>query len=400
MNRSGLLLGRASDCDVPLDFAEVSRRHAEITFDGSALVIRDLSSTNGTYVNGRRISACSLHDGSVIRIGTWLGVTDSLTEAELGCWCAEVSPGLWGGTVLQRALEPLRAVAQSNLPIVLVGDTGTGKERFAAAIHRLSERSGALHAVNCAAMPTALAESQLFGHERGAFTGAETKTHGHFRAADRGTLFLDELQDLPLSLQAKVLRAVELKIVTPLGGTRSFEYDARIVVASQRPLSELVTAGRFRPDLAMRLSGLTVLIPSLEQRRSDVPSLFAYFLREHASGGLVTASAKFYERLCLYGWPGNVRELELLARRMLALHRLQVLSISELPDEYAPVASGDDSATPYFATRDEEDRHLLKQAIGQTGGNLKRAAKLSNLSRARAYRLLGKRSTAEEDKSE
>jgi two-component system response regulator GlrR len=305
-----------------------------------------------------------------------------------------------GGSRLQRELAPLRAVARSDLPVVLVGATGTGKERFASAIHHWSERTGPLHAVNCAALPVALAESELFGHERGAFTGADLKTRGHFRAADGGTLFLDELQELPSSLQAKVLRAVELKHVTPLGDSRSVAYDSRIVVASQRPLSELVAEGRFRADLAMRLSGITIAISRLEQRRVDVPSLFDHFLREHASGSIPVTTGKFFERLCLHTWPGNIRELELLARRMLALHAHKTLSLSELPDEFSPVIDQDDPTRLGFQSRDEEDLHVLNAALARTGGNVKRAAELANLSRARAYRLLGKRPTPEQPASE
>jgi DNA-binding NtrC family response regulator len=285
------------------------------------------------------------------------------------------------------------------LPVVLFGETGTGKERFAAALHYFSQRTGPLHAVNCAALPESLAESELFGHERGAFTGAELKTRGHFRAAEGGTLFLDELQELSAPLQSKVLRAVELKQVTPLGESRSFAYDARIVVASQRPLSDLVAAGQLRQDLAMRLSGLTVSIPSLAKRRSDIPTLFAHFLRENASGPAPSVSGKFYERLCLHGWPGNIRELELLARRMLALHGKNPLSLNELPENFM-ASNGEEPAAFGFETRDEEDRHRLQTALKQTGGNLKKAAELVNLSRARAYRVLGKQPAPDQGEGE
>jgi DNA-binding NtrC family response regulator len=183
--------------------------------------------------------------------------------------------------------------------------------------------------------------------------------------------------------------------VTPLGDSRSFSYDARIVVASQRPLSELVTAGRLRADLAMRFGGLTVAIPSLAQRRADIPTLFAHFLRENASGCVPSVSSKFYERLCVYEWPGNIRELELLARRMLALHGQSSLSVNELPETLAaPSPSYGQELS--FETRDEEDLHRLQTALKQTGGNLKKAAALVSLSRARAYRLLGKQPSAEE----
>ena len=202
-----------------------------------------MDSTNGVHLDGNRIRRCALRNGSLVRLGAWLGAVEALATGESELWCEDLAPGLLGGVGLNRVLSPLCAVAQSDLPIVLVGATGTGKERFAAAVHHFSQRSGPLHSVNCAALPAALAESELFGHERGSFTGAELKTRGHFRAAEGGTLFLDELQELSSSLQAKLLRAVEMKQVTPLGDTRSFGFDARIVVASQQPLNELVASG-------------------------------------------------------------------------------------------------------------------------------------------------------------
>lgn len=399
LGSSRVLLGRDSSCDVHLDFSEVSRRHAELRFDGSALVIHDLGSTNGTYVDGRRVQTTAIRLGSLIRVGAWLGIVEGLSEGELSLQRGALSPGLIGGVLLNRALGALKAVAPSALPVVLVGATGTGKERFASALHRFSGRGGPFHAVNCAALPSALAESELFGHEKGAFTGAEAKTRGHFRAADNGTLLLDEVQELPLNLQAKILRAVELKEVTPLGESRTFSFDARIVVATQRPLLELVAAGRFRDDLAMRLSGLTVSIPALAQRRADIPTLFHHFLIEHSSGQCPSVSTKVYERLCLHDWPGNVRELELMARRMLTLHSAHTFTVDDLPPGFGALPEIEREASLTFVSRDDEDRHNLDIAMRETGGNVKRAAELARLSRARAYRLLGKRTTDNEEHS-
>lgn len=392
-----VVLGRGADCDCPLDYGEVSRRHAELAHEGPVPVLRDLGSTNGSYLDGRRVGSAALREGSVVRLGTWLAVVEALAPDELSSRFAELAPGMMGNARLVRTLAPVRAAATSSLPVVLSGETGTGKERFAAAIHHMSRRSGVLHAINCAALPAGLAESELFGHERGAFTGAEHKTRGHFRAAEGGTLFLDELQELPLRMQAKVLRAIELKQITPLGDSRAVSFDARIVVACQRPLMELVAEGRFREDLAMRVSGLTVSIPPLRERRAEIPSLFEHFLREHASGVFPSPTAKFYERLCLYSWPGNVRELELMARRMLALHGQTTLTELELPEQFALSSEND---LPTAQTRDEADRRLLNDALKRTGGNMKQAAGLANVSRARAYRLFGKRADAGGNASE
>ena len=175
----------------------------------------------------------------------------------------EIGPGLWGGGALQAALAPLRQAAASDLPIVLEGETGCGKEVVTRTLHRWSGRSGPLVAVNCAALPEGLAEGELFGYRRGAFTGAERASVGYFRGADAGTLLLDEVSDLPLVLQAKLLRVLEERAVQPLGETRPVPIDVRVVVAGQQPLMEVMRAGRFRADLLARLDGLTVRLPPL-----------------------------------------------------------------------------------------------------------------------------------------
>ncbi|HVR19316.1 MAG TPA: sigma 54-interacting transcriptional regulator, partial [Polyangiaceae bacterium] len=302
----------------------------------------------------------------------------------------ELAPGLWGGPRLARSLAPAKRASASDLPIVLVGATGTGKERFAQAVHHFSGRTGRFHALNCAALPEALAEAELFGYQKGAFTNAERAYPGQLRAADGGTLFFDEIGDLPLAIQAKLLRALESKQVLPLGETRSMPFDARVVAATQRPLDELVLDGSFRSDLAARLQGLIVTIPTLTERRRDIPALFHEFLREHSGGRPPPVSTRLYERLCLYDWPRNVRELELLARQLLFVHGLEPrLRRSHLPEQFKALVPLDgETVHEGFANRDEYDFHRLTQALEDTGGNLTLAAKRGGISRQRAYRLM------------
>ena len=201
-----LVIGREEGCLVHLPGSDVSRRHAVLrkVDTGSGIEVVDLDSRNGVHINGRRVSSAQLRRGDVVRLGGWLGV---VSEGP-GAW-KEIAPGLWGGATLQAALVPLQRAAASDLPIILEGETGTGKEVVTRSLHLWSGRSGPLVAVNCAALPEALAEGELFGYRRGAFTGADKPSQGFFRSAEGGTLLLDEVTDLPLPLQAKLLRVLE-----------------------------------------------------------------------------------------------------------------------------------------------------------------------------------------------
>lgn len=387
-------VGRGDDCAFRTPTAGVSRHHFEVYREGPIYALRDLRSTNGTWINGRRVELSALSPGMLIRAGDWLGIVEMEPVGHSERGVEELSPGLFGGPALKRVIEPLKRAAPSNIPIVLVGATGTGKERFARAAHHFSGREGAFHAVNCAALPNALAEGELFGYQKGAFTGAERTHGGQFRAAHGGTLFLDEVAEMPLALQAKLLRAVELGEVLPLGETRSVPFDARLVVACQLPLEELVAQGRFREDLAARLAGLTVQLPPLRERKADVPGLFAQFLREHSGGRPPQVSTRLYERLCLHEWPSNVRELSLLARQLLAVHGLEpTLRRSHLPERLQDPEADSSETNALEAARHEEGRRdydlrRLKAAIQESGGNVSLAAERSGISRQRAYRLM------------
>jgi transcriptional regulator with PAS, ATPase and Fis domain len=248
-------------------------------------------------------------------------------------------------------------------------------------------------ALNCGALPEHLAEAELFGYRRGAFTGAERASLGHFRAAHGGTLFLDEMPELSLPLQAKLLRVVEEQRVTGLGETSSVAVDVRIVSASQVVCAELVTAGRLREDLAARLTGIEQRLPSLSARRSDIGLLFAHFLNLHSGGRSPEVEPKLVEALCLHDWPQNVRELETLTRRLLALHghesRLALQHLgSELSRLVESRAARTESGKP--VARADYDLARIQRALGENGGNVKAAADALGISRQRVYRLLGK----------
>jgi transcriptional regulator with AAA-type ATPase domain len=392
-----LAIGRDAGATVRLDGNGVSRWHAELYRQGPLYVLRDLASTNGTWLGGRRVGHAPVAPGNVIRIGEWVGVFNLGPEAATPF--GELSPGLFGGHELRELLSPIKRAAASSLPILLIGQTGTGKERFARAVHHASGRSGPFLAVNCAALPEQLAEAELFGYRRGAFTGAERASTGYFRAAHGGTLFLDEMPELSPGLQAKLLRVVEDGQVLSLGESSFVSVDVRIVSASQTPLSELVSQKKLREDLAARLSGLEVLLPTLAARRADVAPLFTEFLKQQCGGRPPGVEARLIEALTLHDWPQNVRELELTARRLLALHGHEpTLRRRHLPPSLAALcddrSSREQSSMPPSGRRDH-DLQRLEQELSSNGGNIKAAAQALGISRQRIYRLLDHQAAAD-----
>jgi transcriptional regulator with AAA-type ATPase domain len=398
-----LILGRRPDCAIPLPGTEVSRSHAEILREGSLLTIRNLSSRNGVFVRGAKVEEAPLQVGDVIRLGEWVGVIvmPPAQGPERSAFAAIV-PGLYGGRRLRETLAPVERAARSDLPVTICGETGTGKEWTARAIHQWSGRTGPFLAVNCAALPVSLAEAELFGYRKGAFTGADRASPGYFRAAHGGTLLLDEIVDLPMGLQAKLLRVLEQREVVPLGEPTPVPVDVRIVAAAQQSLAEAVKEGKCRADLYARLDGLAVRLPPLRERIEDVPGLFQVKLGEHA-GRTPALDWRFVERLCLHDWPFNVREIDLLARRLAVLHADEpVLRVAHLPERFharprhpeapRPVAKAAGRATNEKPeNRDEHDMTRLLAALRKHHGNVARASNDAEISRQRAYRLMGAR---------
>jgi two-component system NtrC family response regulator len=341
-------------------------------------------------LNGVKVAVSPLRCGDVIRLGEWVGLL--AFEPDEPGYLRPLFPGGWyAGPTLAQAVEPVRRAAATDLPIVVQGETGSGKEGMARAIHHWSQRSGPFVAVNCAALPAPLAEAELFGYAKGAFTGANQARLGYFRAAHNGTLLLDEVLELPFLLQAKLLRVLEQREIQPLGETRPVHIDVRVVAASQEPLETAVAEGRFRADLLARLDGLTVKIPPLRQRREDIVPLFEHFISQHSGGHAPKIEGRLVEQLLLYDWPLNVRELLLLVRRLLAVHGGEPsLRHSFLPDRMRPHSDARSSvkAATRRPTDDQDSLEALVDALRAYSGNVARAAEAVGISRSRAYRLL------------
>jgi DNA-binding NtrC family response regulator len=327
---SALGVGAGASNEVVLEDRFVSALHCRIYHDRGRLRVKDLGSTNGTFVDGLRVADAELGEGSRLKVG---GVELRVdTDAPRG------APSLPGLVVRDPALAPvlrlLERAAPSMLPVMVLGESGTGKEVAARAVHELSQRArGPFVPVNCGAIAHDLAEAELFGHEKGAFTGAVGSAPGAFGAADGGTLFLDEIGDLPLPLQVKLLRALEAGEVKPVGAARPRPIEVRVVCATHQDLQRRVREGTFREDLYYRLRGVTVELPPLRARPRDIVPLAEHFLPR---GYSLSADAR--AALLGHRWPGNVRELRHVVQLGAVLCQGNVVRAASLHFDGQPAA--------------------------------------------------------------
>jgi DNA-binding NtrC family response regulator len=305
-------------------------------------------------------------------------------------------PLLGSAAPFRRTVEMIDQTAPTGATILLIGESGTGKELFARRIHARSPRANMpFVAINCAALPEALIESELFGHEKGAFTGANTSRAGSFTRADKGTLFLDEIGELPLALQAKLLRALQNGEIQPVGGVTQ-RVDVRLVAATHKDLEVEARAGRFREDLYYRLNVLQVRLPPLRERHEDIPLLAQAFLASAVkkfSKPALALSAEAIEALVAYPFPGNVRELENAIERAVLLARGEAIAVSDLPDA---IAKSQHEAPkrgafvfPFGTPLEEMERRAIKETLERTKGDKDLAAKLLGISLRTIYRKLG-----------
>lgn len=277
-----------------------------------------------------------------------------------------------------------RRVAQTEADVLVEAESGTGKELLARMIHNFSPRANKPYvAINCSAFPESLLESELFGHVRGAFTGATASKAGKFQLADGGTLLLDEIGEMPLSLQPKLLRVLQEREVDRLGDTHPFPINVRVIATTNRSLTELIDRRMFRSDLYYRLNVVPLTIPPLRERRSDIPALAEYFLRKYeprAQRGLFSISPELLTRLCSYDWPGNIRELENTIRRALALASGTTLGAGAVAAEWGLKSPSKYSLPQLGQTLEAVERKLLVSTLEATGGNRTRTAEMMGVS--------------------
>jgi two-component system NtrC family response regulator len=290
---------------------------------------------------------------------------------------------------MQRVCRSIEKIAPTSVSVMLLGESGTGKELLALAVHRLSPRSKApFIAINCAAIPDNLLESELFGHEKGAFTGAVKQTIGKVEQANTGTLFLDEIGDLSMPLQAKMLRFLQQRVIERIGGRQQITVDVRVVCATNQNLEKLMAEGKFREDLYFRLNEVAVRIPPLRERENDPLLLLNFFLhkynREYGRNirGITNDATR---SIAAYSWPGNVRELENRVKRAVVMSEGTLIDAKDLD---LPTDGGETEILDLREARNRAERRVVNQALAQSGGNLSKAAKLLGVSRPTLYTLL------------
>jgi len=407
-------VGARKSCDLSLSDRKISGHHFEIRLDERGYRLRDLESTNGTFVAGLRVRDVYLNPSSIIG----LGETRIRFEPLESSVPVEVSQrdrvvGMVGASVAMRALYArLERIASTNTTVLITGETGTGKELVAEALHEESGRaSGPFVIVDCGSIPEPLVESELFGHERGAFTGAVSTNIGAFERAHGGTVFLDEIGELPLELQPKLLRALESRQVRRVGGRQIIPVDMRVIAATNRDLAVEMNRGRFREDLYYRLAVVQIQVPPLRDRREDIPLLVQHFLDEIPGGERVRMRPETLSALAQHDYPGNVRELRNLVERVVALAGTRGEAMAVLPDRSAPgpasreephVDSPDaevfvvtvDETIPLKRARkqmnDEFERRYLERLLARHGGNVSAAARAAGLDRMTVYKMLNR----------
>ena len=393
-----VLVGQSPACTLQVSDPEVSRRHLEFSVDGGKLCVRDLGSTNGTFVDDVEVTEARLRGGEHVR----LGATAMLVERALSgandhgkhtsaFGSSDRFGRFLGASPEMRRLYPLIArLTGSTIPVIIEGETGTGKEVLAESIHDTSGRSAGPYVVfDCTAVPASLVEAELFGHEKGAFTGAAGIRKGVFEQAHGGTLLIDEIGDLDLSLQPKLLRALERSEVRRIGGDRWLSVDVRVLAATRRNLDREVQLGRFRDDLFHRLSVGRVELPPLRKRTGDIAFLAAHFWS--ALGGKGAVPSDVMARWKDDAWSGNTRELRNAVARHLVVGDLEAVETSDEPSTGPVEVEGDVIADvlaqklplPIARLRVVEvlERRYIESVLAEHGGSVSRAAEASGIGR-------------------
>ncbi len=390
-----VVLGAGRDCDLVVDEPTVSRRHAELSLVPEGVAVRDLGSKNGLFYLGRRFYGVVLPPGSRFLLGAVeFELTADIAALQRADDCSVDRYGdlVGASAAMHDVFRMLARLEGSTVSVLITGESGTGKELVARAIHEHSlVREGPLVCVNCGALGRELARSELFGHERGAFTGAIARREGAFRAAHAGTLFLDEVAELPLDVQPLLLRALESGSVAPVGGSRDEQVRVRLLAATHRDLAEEVAAGRFRQDLYYRIRVVSLELPALRAREQDIVPIAQRFA---FAAGMGPLPDDFAAALREHSWPGNVRELRNAVEAFAAVGATPARSEPPATDLQSSIEHFVDAGRTYQEQKDELvqlfTRTYFRQLLSRTEGNRSEAARRSGMQRSYLVRLLAK----------
>jgi len=384
VNETGLSIGTHPDNHIILQDPYVSSFHARVTYEAGRCILTDLDSRNGTFIGEHQIRQGEIPMGVQIRMGQTLLLLQTKRDHLPG----PASKTLVGHSpAIQTLRETIRKIARHHAPVLITGESGTGKEVVAHMIRALSPRAELPYlALNCGALGRELIGSELFGHERGAFTGASHRKQGAFETANQGTLFLDEIGELPLELQPQLLRVLESGEIRRLGSTQIEHVDVRIIAATNRHLEEQVAQGLFRSDLLYRLHVLVIELPPLRERLADLQELAQTFIREFSPPGVhIELSQEALHKLINHSWPGNIRELRNVLQRAILLREGDTLNACDLSFTSMPSSK---IPEPIPSNLSSLERHAIVQALEQSRGNKKDAALLLGISRSTLHRKL------------
>ncbi len=391
VSRGSARIGTGKGNALALGDPAVSRVHCEIEVRPDGVALRDLGSTNGTFVDGRRVRDVEVGHGTLVCVGGTtfrvdVGDTPAFVSLSGRASFCEV---LGSSTEMRRVYAVLEKAAASEATVLVSGETGTGKELVARALHEASPRATRpFVTIDCGAIPEALIESELFGHVRGAFTGAVTDRKGAFEEADGGTVFLDEIGELPMTMQPKLLRALESRQVRRVGQNQMRKIDVRVIAATNRSLARSVNKGTFREDLYYRLAVIEVELPLLAARRDDIPALAAHFV-ERFSGAPSPIPPELLSTMMAREWPGNVRELRNFVERSVALGWSTASVAARAPADGGALPAGLSKLVPVhlplkearLAWTEQFENVYVQALLEKTRGNVTRAAELAGVSR-------------------
>ena len=388
------VIGTGQAADMRLTDPAVSREHVRISLGPNGVRVRDDGSKNGTWLGGVRVSDVLLTSDTSLVVGasTTIAITIDTESMEL-----TLSPhdrfgdAIGGSAVMRNLFATLEKVAPTELSVLLEGESGTGKDVLTRAVHSKSARNGQpFVVVDCGAIPPTLIESELFGHERGAFTGADQARRGVFEEANGGTLFLDEIGELPVEMQPKLLRALEAREIRSVGGRATRPINVRVIAATSRRLAEAARTGEFRSDLFYRLAVCRVTVRPLRDRPEDVVPIARAMLRTLRNDPLVEIPPDLASMLQAYSWPGNVRELRNVVERWAALGRLDRTMFDPIQAQNG--ADDDLAMLPYHEARkivlDRFEEKYLPRVLARANGVMARAAELAEVARPSFYRMM------------